>query len=94
VPEEVVLEPVPPMAPGKNYTVTCRVVSAAVIYNLTVTLWRGGEALATATFPQATSVAVPNGIAARQQDHGHNLTCQATGPRFTLTSAPVTMEVV
>lgn len=94
VPKEVALEPVPPMAPGKNYTVTCRVVSVAVIHNLTVTLWRGGEVLAMATFPQATRVDVPNGITAREQDHGHNLTCQATGPRFTRTSAPVTMEVV
>ncbi|KAM9168702.1 intercellular adhesion molecule 4-like [Mergus octosetaceus] len=94
VPEKVMLEPVPQMAPGKNYTVTCQVESAAVIYNLTVTLWRGGEKLATATFPNATSMAVAYSVTAREQDHGENLTCQASGPLFTRTSAPVTMEVV
>uniref|UniRef100_A0A8C3GLN2 Intercellular adhesion molecule N-terminal domain-containing protein n=1 Tax=Cairina moschata TaxID=8855 RepID=A0A8C3GLN2_CAIMO len=94
VPKKVMLELVPQMAPGKNYTVTCQVESDGVIHNLTVTLCRGREKLAATTFPQTPSMNVSYIITARKQDHGENLTCQASGPRFNRTSAPVTMEVV
>ncbi|KAI6059978.1 Intercellular adhesion molecule 5 [Aix galericulata] len=94
VPIKVMLELVPQMAPGENYTVTCQVESDGVMHDLRVTLCRGREKLATTTFPQTPSTNVSYIITARKQDHGENLTCQASGPHFNRTSAPVTLEVV
>uniref|UniRef100_A0A670KLH9 Intercellular adhesion molecule N-terminal domain-containing protein n=1 Tax=Podarcis muralis TaxID=64176 RepID=A0A670KLH9_PODMU len=82
IPEQVVLDPLPLMEVGKEYNLTCRVFSVAPVQNLTVTLHKGKEELYVKTFEdhsdnEASDVVVTHTIAARQDDHGEEVTCHA-----------------
>ncbi|XP_062975374.1 intercellular adhesion molecule 5-like [Elgaria multicarinata webbii] len=92
-PERVVLDPVPKMEVGQEYTLTCRVPNVAPIRNLTVILFKGQEKILVKTFenhtaPDAADVNVTHKITAQQNDHNAKITCNADldlrpeGPRF------------
>ncbi|XP_062975373.1 intercellular adhesion molecule 5-like [Elgaria multicarinata webbii] len=104
-PEFVVLDPVPKMEVGKEYTLTCQVSRVAPIRNLTVTLLKGQETLLVKTFEnhinvKADDVIVTHNMTAQRADHGERITCHTAldlrpeGPLFEKTSSSQSLKNV
>uniref|UniRef100_A0A8V5H1F4 Uncharacterized protein n=1 Tax=Melopsittacus undulatus TaxID=13146 RepID=A0A8V5H1F4_MELUD len=97
LPDQVLLDPLPPLPMGESQNLTCHVLEVAPVVNLTVTLRRGADTLRTVGFGAvngSTNVTVTHVLSAGPEDHGQDVTCHAElslrphGPLFATSMSP------
>uniref|UniRef100_A0A8V5GUE7 Uncharacterized protein n=1 Tax=Melopsittacus undulatus TaxID=13146 RepID=A0A8V5GUE7_MELUD len=102
LPDQVLLDPLPPLPMGESQNLTCHVLEVAPVVNLTVTLRRGADTLRTVGFGAvngSTNVTVTHVLSAGPEDHGQDVTCHAElslrphGPLFASAAVPIRLSV-
>ncbi|KAL8164483.1 UNVERIFIED_CONTAM: hypothetical protein K2H54_051922, partial [Gekko kuhli] len=105
LPELVVLDPVPVIEVGENYTLTCRVSSVAPVRKLSVDFLQGGKRLHLQTFEndtehEARDLVVNHTVTARRAVYGEVIRCYAVldlwpeGPVFGKASFNQTLNIM